>query len=159
MEVETSKRWKKSKRLEDLLEEVHNKLQPEAQGLCPPGHTSLLHAADRGPIVVPLSTPIFSGAIIIERGGQCYQMNLPSETIAWLKNWENLWRREIKEARSYLRGCKGNLFNDAYQGAKLVSLRGDEVTLLKELWDYLVAPIITGLFGHQVRILATTLKT
>ncbi|EPT00086.1 hypothetical protein FOMPIDRAFT_90731 [Fomitopsis schrenkii] len=160
MEVDAASRWKKSKRLEELLQDVHNRLDTEAQALSllAPGCTSLLDVGDSGPVVVLLSTPVFSGAIIIKEGRQCHQVDLPSDTIAWLKSWNSSWKHEIKEARSYLRDYANGMSGDKHRGARLVGLRGGETALLKQLWDYLVAPIIIAVFGQEVCFVVITLR-
>ncbi|EPT05774.1 hypothetical protein FOMPIDRAFT_1045076 [Fomitopsis schrenkii] len=131
VEQEEAKRWRQTQRLEELLKEFRKQFEAEAKehSLFPPEYPSLIQAAKKGPIVVLLSTPVFSGAVIIRQGGASDLVHLPEANPNWLGGWVQSWNNYVESARALPRDARA---------AYLVGLRNishSQHELLEELWD------------------------
>ncbi|EPS97456.1 hypothetical protein FOMPIDRAFT_48640 [Fomitopsis schrenkii] len=138
IEQEEAKRWRQSKRLEELIKEVTEHFEAEAQenSLLPPKYPSFIQAAKKGPIVILLSTCVFSGAVIIKQGGTSGLVHLPEATFDWLGGWVKSWDKCVESARALPRDL------DA-RAAHLVGLVScDQHKLLEELWNKVAFPVI-----------------
>ncbi|EPT05823.1 hypothetical protein FOMPIDRAFT_1045123 [Fomitopsis schrenkii] len=141
VEQEEAKRWRQTQRLEKLLKEFRKQFEAEAKehSLFPPEYPSLIQAAKKGPIVVLLSTPVFSGAVIIRQGGASDLVHLPEANPNWLGGWVQSWNNYVESARALPRDARA---------AYLVGLRNishSQHELLEELWDKVALPVIQAL--------------
>lgn len=140
IEQEEGKRWRHTHRLQELLKSVKEQFETEAQehNLLPPVYTHLIQAAQKGPIVVLISTSVFSGAIIIKHKDVPDLVHFPDANPGWLDNWLHSWNKHVKDARALPR--------ESTRAAHRVNLsQRSEHALLKELWQNVAYPVIQAL--------------
>ncbi|EPT05715.1 hypothetical protein FOMPIDRAFT_1111424 [Fomitopsis schrenkii] len=140
VEQDDTKRWRQTQRLEELLKEAREQFEAEAEehSLLPPKFPTLIQAARKGPIVLLLSTAVFSGAVIIKQGGASV-VHIPEANPSWLVNWVVSWYQWVESAR-------------VARAAHLVgqNIPHNQHELLAELWHKVAFPVIQALGFLQV---------
>ena len=155
MEADAANRWKKSQRLEELLQQVNDQLDTEGtlHPLPASSYDTLVQAAQKGPVVVLLSTVVWSGAVIIKQGGTTSLVHLPEAFSQWLQEWTESWKEEIKEARAYFSdSAVSTVSTEVSRAARLNKFQQDGNQLLADLWSYIVEPIVRSLKDEMVCI-------
>ncbi|EPT06246.1 hypothetical protein FOMPIDRAFT_83684 [Fomitopsis schrenkii] len=143
MEKEDATRFRQSQELDQLVQEVRKGDSEEHKHfLLPDVYDTLAKAANKGPLVILLSTVVTSGAIVIRPGGGNDWVPLPSATPSWLRDWNESWQGQVGDARAYLRESRDDEHAQPQRAATLRKFVQSEHTLLEQLWDNIVEPIV-----------------
>ncbi|EIN11657.1 hypothetical protein PUNSTDRAFT_62058, partial [Punctularia strigosozonata HHB-11173 SS5] len=102
MEAEAIQRRRQTDEFNSLLAEVRN-LEGMGRFLLPDEFSSLARTAERGPVVVLVSSMIACHAIVIKQSGDAISIPLVHLTETWLVSSGALWRSAMADARSALR--------------------------------------------------------
>jgi tetratricopeptide (TPR) repeat protein len=142
VEAEIAERRQQSEEFHSLVEQIRC-VPGMARFLLHECYSTLAKVAERGPVVVLVSSPLASHAIVIKPSGQALGVPLDTLTDKWLVSSGVVWRSAVTEARSIVKGSRKMV--KSTNPPKLVKA-GD---ILRRLWESVVWPVISAL-GLQV---------
>ncbi|EIN06799.1 hypothetical protein PUNSTDRAFT_136629 [Punctularia strigosozonata HHB-11173 SS5] len=142
-DAEIARRRKQSEEFNSILEEVRA-LPGLERFMLPETYPTLMKVADRGPVVVLVSSALACYALVLKPSGDIASIPLQQLDDAWLVQSGTAWRAAAMEARSLLR--------DRLKVSKVSTSRRAKTTvddILRRLWLTVVQPVIAEL-GLQV---------
>jgi tetratricopeptide (TPR) repeat protein len=140
IENEASQRRQQSEEFNSLLDRVR----------CFPGmerfllhdeYATLAKAADRGLVVVLVSSALACHAVVVKPVDDIISIPLDSMTESWLDDSSNVWRTEVIRARSAIRDNRKMV--KAVKSSRSMSTRATDI--LERLWTCIVYPIFNSL--------------
>jgi hypothetical protein len=140
VEKELSRRRQQSEEFNSLVDRVR----------CFPGmerfllhdeYATLAKAADRGPVVVLVSSALSCHAIVVKSADEIISIPLDAMTEPWLDDSGNVWRTEVTRARSAVRDSRKMV----KIGKSSKSVRTKAEDILERLWTCVVFPILNKL--------------
>jgi hypothetical protein len=109
--------------------------------MLPDEYSTLRGVADKGPVVVLVSSTLACHAIILKPSGDAVSIPLKAVTDKWLVDSASVWRSTEKEARSSLRD--GRKLIKSKIASNLSYTRSERI--LRLLWTNVVFPVIQAL--------------
>jgi hypothetical protein len=104
-------------------------------------YVTLAKAADRGPVVILVSSALACHAIVVKSADEVINIPLDSITESWLDELGNVWRAQVIKARSAVRNSR-----------KMVKVAKSSITMSTEaegtlecLWTLVVYPVFSKL--------------
>jgi hypothetical protein len=140
IERETAQRRQQSEEFNSLVDRIR----------CLPGmdrfllhdeYATLTKAADRGPVVVLVSSALACHAIVVKSADETISIPLDSITESWLDESSNVWRTEVIKARSAVRDSRKMVKT----GKSSRSMHTKAEDILERLWTCVVNPVISKL--------------
>jgi tetratricopeptide (TPR) repeat protein len=145
IERETAERRKQIEEFNALVEEV--RCLPElGRFLLYDQYPALAIAAERGPVVVLVSSTLASHAIIMQQTGESVGIPLNLVADSWLLNSASVWQLAVTEARKIVRD--GQKMARRVASQKELCLKTEEI--LRDLWLRVAKPVLVSL-GINVR--------
>ncbi|EIN05926.1 hypothetical protein PUNSTDRAFT_74062 [Punctularia strigosozonata HHB-11173 SS5] len=139
-ELEAARRRQQSEEFNSLLEKVR-RLPGLERFLLPDQFTMLARSAERGPVVMLVSSALACHAIIIKPSGDILSLALKRITEDWLVEAETAWHSGVMEARSALR----ERLSLVKAGNRASSRRTRIANVLHRLWQDVVQPVLLAL--------------
>jgi tetratricopeptide (TPR) repeat protein len=145
IEKEAAQRRQQSEEFNSLVDQVR----------CVPGmerfllhdeFTTLTKAADRGPVVVLVSSALACHAIIVKSADEVLSIPFESITESWLDDSGSTWRTEVTRARSAI--IDNRKMVRIGKPTRFMSAKTEDI--LERLWTFVVYPILNKL-GLEVR--------
>jgi hypothetical protein len=105
IEKEAVRRRQESQEFSSLADQIR-RLPGMERFLLHDEYTTLAQAADRGPVVVLVSSVLACHAIVVKSVTEIVSIPLDSVTESWLEESGNVWRTEITRARTAIRDSR-----------------------------------------------------
>jgi tetratricopeptide (TPR) repeat protein len=145
IEREAARRRKQSEEFNSLVDHVRD-LPGMERFLLHDEYTTLAKAADRGPVVVLVSSALACHAIVVKSADEIISIPLDSITESWLDKSGEFWRTEVTRARSAVRENRKMVKTE--KSSRSMSAKAEDV--LERLWTCVVYPVLSKL-GLEVR--------
>jgi tetratricopeptide (TPR) repeat protein len=104
-------------------------------------YATLASAADRGSVVVLVSSALGCHAIVVKSADEIYSIPLESMTKSWLEESGNVWRTGVTRARSA--ACNDRKMVKMGKTSRSMSTMTEAI--LEHLWTYVVYPVLSKL--------------
>jgi hypothetical protein len=140
IEREATERRKQSEEFNTIVEEVR-RFPGLERFLLHDQYPALTKAAERGPVVVLVSSTLASHAIIMRPSGEAVGIPLDSVADAWLLDSGSVWRSAMTEARSVDGDGRKMVKNITARNS--LRLKAEEI--LRNLWIRVVKPVLINL--------------
>ncbi|EIN05296.1 hypothetical protein PUNSTDRAFT_74979 [Punctularia strigosozonata HHB-11173 SS5] len=140
VEAAAMRRRQQSEEFNRLLDEVRA-VTGFQRFLLPDQFSTLAKAAERGPVIVLVSSTLACHAIVIRSCGDPVTISLSSVTDAWLLESGSLWRSVVTKARSTLR----NRLKLAKSAGRITERHAKAEEILQRLWVDVVTPVLEEL--------------
>ncbi|EIN06809.1 hypothetical protein PUNSTDRAFT_136640 [Punctularia strigosozonata HHB-11173 SS5] len=137
VEEEESRRRKQSDEFNSLLDQVRQ-LPGQERFLLPDDYATLAKVAERGPVVVLVSSKLGCHAVVLRRSVPVISLPLGQVSEAWLTESAGAWNLAVSEARSVL----GERLKVAKTANRQRARRSRAEEILRMLWTNVVHPII-----------------
>jgi tetratricopeptide (TPR) repeat protein len=135
-----AQRRKDSEQFDSLVQQVRC-LSGLERFMLPDDYSTLKGVADKGPVVVLVSSNLACHAILLKSSGYAASIPLKSVTDKWLVDSSSVWRSTVMEARSAMRD--GRKLIKSKKGAGSSYMRAERI--LRLLWTNVVVPVIQAL--------------
>jgi tetratricopeptide (TPR) repeat protein len=145
LEREAARRRQQSDQFNSLVEQVRT-LPGLERFLLHDQYSTLGKAAERGPVVVLISSPLACHAVVLQPLGQAIGIHLDKIAESWLNDKSAIWQSAVTEARSVLEDDR-KLVKKAPRAS---DSRAKDI--LRSLWTDVVWPVFERL-GLEVRSL------
>jgi tetratricopeptide (TPR) repeat protein len=139
-EKEASLRRQQSEEFNCLVDQVRC-LPGKERFLLHDEYATLAKAADRGPVVVLVSSALGCHAIVVKSADEVISTPLDSITESWLDESEHIWRTEVIRARSAVRDSRKLVKTS--KSYKFISTKAEGI--LEGLWTSVVYPVLSKL--------------
>jgi tetratricopeptide (TPR) repeat protein len=144
IEKEAAQRRQHSEEFNSLVDQVRCS-QGMERFLLHDEYATLAKAADRGPVIVLVSSGLTCHAIVVKSADEIMSIPLHSITESWLGESGDIWRTEVTSARSAVRDSRKMV--KARKSTRSMSTKAGGI--LECLWLFVVFPVLDKL-GLQV---------
>jgi hypothetical protein len=140
IEKEAAQRRQQSEEFNSLVDQVRRS-PGMGRFLLHDEYATLARAADRGPVVILVSSALACHAIIVKPEDEIISIPLDSMTESWLDDSCSVWRAEVSRARVSVR------YNRKMQktGKSSRSMRTEAEDILERLWTCVVCIVLSKL--------------
>jgi tetratricopeptide (TPR) repeat protein len=104
-------------------------------------YTTLAKAANRGPVVILVSSALACHAIVVKSADEVIGIPLDSITESWLDEHGDVWRTEVIKARSAVRNSRKMI----KMAKSSISMSTEAEGILERLWTLVVNPVFSKL--------------
>jgi hypothetical protein len=104
-------------------------------------YASLAKAAEKGPVVVLVSSALACHAVVVKSPKEVVSILLESVTESWLDESGDVWRTEVIKTRSALRDSRKMVKTGKF--SRSVSKKTKDI--LEHLWSFVVYPVLIKL--------------
>jgi hypothetical protein len=141
-EDEAAERRQQSEEFNSLAEQVRC-LPGMDRFLLHDNYSTIAKVAERGPVVVLVSSTLACHAIVIKPSGEALGIPLNVLTESWLISSGAVWRSAVTEARSIARDVNSRKMVKSANPRKSRSVEAEGI--LRRLWESVVWPVISML--------------
>jgi tetratricopeptide (TPR) repeat protein len=140
IEREAARRRQQSEEFSSLVDQVR-RLPGMKRFLLHDEYATLAKAAQRGPVVVLVSSALACHAIILNSVDGVSSLPLASITESWLDETSVIWRTEVIRARSDIRDSRKMV--KTVESSRFTNIKAENI--LERLWTFIVYPVLSKL--------------
>jgi tetratricopeptide (TPR) repeat protein len=146
VEIEIARRRKDSEEFNSLIDQAR-RLPGQERFMLPDEYSSLRKVAEKGPVVILVSSTLANHAIVLKSSKNAVSITLEAITEKWLVESASVWRSAMIETRSKMRDGRKLVKSKKSPGASYMAAE----RILRLLWINVVWPVIQVL-GIEARL-------
>jgi tetratricopeptide (TPR) repeat protein len=139
-DAEAAERRKQSEELNMLVKQIRG-VPGMDRFLLNDCHSTLEKVAEKGPVIVLVSSTLACHAIVIKPSGEFLGIPLDTLTDSWLVSSGAMWRSAVTEARSTAKDSRKMVKSSNPPKSRSAEAEG----VLRRLWESVVWPVISAL--------------